>query len=1242
MSSLSLKKPMNVSRFDRSVAGGSELGTTMADKGNRKFSPRYRRQKEADEAESWRSPLGRDGVNHERSYSPKAKWGHGRSFEGDGNRRVKASLSCSSPEGRPFGQSPHKERIQKGSPADRWNWRERQKHDRLGKYGMQSWREKSRIVSIESCLTRRDVLQLCLEAEGSDCDPKESSMSLKFKCEKCKVYCEDMSPALNHIRERAHRKKAKELQKLTLLLNIPPPGKPQCHSVTSALEGVLAEFGLNDQDLKQRQNVLALVERVLQPVLPDCQFRLYGSSCTKFGFKDSDVNIDVKFPSHFQHPDVLLMAQEHLSKSDLFANVEGDFYRRMPVVVCKEKSSGLICKVSAGNESACLTTAYLAELVNLEPQLAPLVVCFRLWAKVCCVDQMEEGGLPSYCFALMVISFLQRRKEPILPSYLESVGFPMSKLKSFSLIGVEKGHVLWVYEQTSNDSSQDKDKAIKKGKCPLVFKGRSPPVLLGKLWVELLRYYSLEFQIPEKVISVRTSGDLWRDLKDWPKKRIAIEDPFAIRRNVARTLNSQMMFDYMLHCFKTTYKYFASPSKSTAGKVSSNCQADKSANHVDSLKKNIKVLDEHLEKSHVKSSPHSAEELEDSDCMIELEQDEEEEADSDIETEGEEEEEEDEDDDIELDGSGCDHSGDEIFSFEREMSDDVGSDAADREEAASIPDKPKAEFTKSESPVGYRAGPEGFHYVFSKRFFSNGKSPILICSLCKSDGHLKQDCPEDFKRVELEPLPHMTLDFIKLLNEVCEQCYRDFAPDDVEVKVREHILQDFENFLRCQVPGAKLVLFGSSKNGFGFKQSDLDICMTLEGQDTAEGLDSMGVIESLTKALRKHHGLRNILPITTAKVPIVKFYHTKTGLEGDISLYNTLALHNTELLASYAAIDIRVKILCYVMKVFTKVCDIGDASRGSLSSYAYTLMVLYFLQQRSPPVIPVLQEMHVEEEKPVVLVDGWDVHFYKDLKNLHKYWPEYKKNKESVGQLWFGLLQFYTETFDFKETVICIRRKEPLTTFKKQWTSKHLAIEDPFDLGHNLGAGLSRRMASFILKAFINARRVFGSPVRGFPQEYPNKMEYFFDPEVLTEGKLAPNDRCCRICGKIGHFMKDCPMRKRQRRDPDGLFSGRDVNRHDGSPHADRRRRPREEKCCYLCGSSGHIKKDCLLSKSIESSPNTYQRSSASDRDRLDSPQQDRKKKRKAKRMVLGPEAGSLASRNASLNASMEKWSPFS
>uniref|UniRef100_A0A8C8EKA2 CCHC-type domain-containing protein n=1 Tax=Oncorhynchus tshawytscha TaxID=74940 RepID=A0A8C8EKA2_ONCTS len=297
--------------------------------------------------------------------------------------------------------------------------------------------------------------------------------------------------------------------------------------------------------------------------------------------------------------------------------------------------------------------------------------------------------------------------------------------------------------------------------------------------------------------------------------------------------------------------------------------------------------------------------------------------------------------------------------------------------------------------------------------------------------------------------------------------------------------------------------------------------------------------QSLARLLRKHPGLRNILPITTAKVPIVKFYHARTGLEGDISLYNTLALHNTRLLASYAAIDPRVKMLCYVTKVFAKIYD--------------------------------------EEKKPEVLVDGWNVYFYDDLDKLPERWQQ--KNLESVGALWLGLLQFYTETFDFREHVISIRQSAALTTFNKQWTSKYIVIEDPFDLNHNLGAGLSRRMTNFIMKAFINGRSVFGTTVKAYPPEYTSPMEFFFDPEVLTEGQLAPNDRCCRICGKIGHFMKDCPMRRksRQRREQEDRAEGRRDWAEGGREHRQGEywRRPEEKRCCFLCGSHSHIKKDC-------------------------------------------------------------------
>lgn len=67
----------------------------------------------------------------------------------------------------------------------------------------------------------------------------------------------------------------------------------------------------------------------------------------------------------------------------------------------------------------------------------------------------------------------------------------------------------------------------------------------------------------------------------------------------------------------------------------------------------------------------------------------------------------------------------------------------------------------------------------------------------------------------------------------------------------------------------------------------------------------------------------------------------------------------------------------------------------------------------------------------------------------------------SVGELWIQLLGFYSAEFDFGTYVISIRQRERLLRFEKLWTSKCMAIEDPFDLSHNLGVGLSRNSKYF-------------------------------------------------------------------------------------------------------------------------------------------------------------------------------------
>ncbi|KAK6015258.1 PAP/25A associated domain protein, partial [Ostertagia ostertagi] len=217
-------------------------------------------------------------------------------------------------------------------------------------------------------------------------------------------------------------------------------------------------------------------------------------------------------------------------------------------------------------------------------------------------------------------------------------------------------------------------------------------------------------------------------------------------------------------------------------------------------------------------------------------------------------------------------------------------------------------------------------------------------------------------------------------------------------RVRVHL----QNLLKKPV---RLHIFGSLLSGFGVSNSDVDLCFRFQPDEQ----------------------------------PLRFFF--------SISYYNVLALSNTEMLKKYCSWDCRVAPLGVWIKAvnsfqWAKSCDIGDASRGSLSSYAFIILLLHFLQNCDPPVLPRLQEDFRDNNVQPIMVENCDVYFYRDVI------PDWSQNRQSISELFVGFLNYYAQ-FDFGTQVVQIRRKKPLLKMEKDW-NRPLCIEDPFDLHHNL------------------------------------------------------------------------------------------------------------------------------------------------------------------------------------------------
>ena len=72
-------------------------------------------------------------------------------------------------------------------------------------------------------------------------------------------------------------------------------------------------------------------------------------------------------------------------------------------------------------------------------------------------------------------------------------------------------------------------------------------------------------------------------------------------------------------------------------------------------------------------------------------------------------------------------------------------------------------------------------------------------------------------------------------------------------------------------------------------------------------------------------GMKRVVCVPHAKVPIVKFWDPEIQLACDMNVNNTLALENTRMIKTYVQIDDRVRPMAMIVKHWTKQRILNDA-----------------------------------------------------------------------------------------------------------------------------------------------------------------------------------------------------------------------------------------------------------------------------------------------------------------------------
>lgn len=174
----------------------------------------------------------------------------------------------------------------------------------------------------------------------------------------------------------------------------------------------------------------------------------------------------------------------------------------------------LACDMNVNNTLALENTRMIRTYVEVDERVRPLAMAIKHWTKRRILNDAALGGtLSSYTWICLIISFLQTRDPPVLPSLQAR---PHKKRVTHDGLVCSFDDDLQTLSQFGQKNKQS----------------------VGELLFQFFRYYGHELDYEKNVISVRDGGLINKEAKGWHllmNNRLCVEEPFNTGRNLGNT-----------------------------------------------------------------------------------------------------------------------------------------------------------------------------------------------------------------------------------------------------------------------------------------------------------------------------------------------------------------------------------------------------------------------------------------------------------------------------------------------------------------------------------------------------------------------------------------------------------------------------------------------------------------------------------------------------------------------------------